>query len=100
MLCAIIFQGNYRMQDTQENSANSPEVKKPVVQQRPVRQQQQTLSGKIFNLILRLKDTRFFQWVNKNYVLSLVIVSVWGMVIVGTFLFYVIYTVLQQTEGQ
>ena len=88
------------MQDTQDNQTNTPEAEKPAVKKRPVRIQHQTLSVKIFNLLLRLKDTKFFQWVNRNYVLSLVIVTVWGMVIVGTFLFYVIYVVLQQTEGQ
>ncbi len=88
------------MQDTQDNSSNTPEAEKPAAKQRPVRIQKQTLSMNIFNLLLSLKDTRFFQWVNRNYVLSLVLVTVWGMVIVGTFLFYVIYVVLQQTEGR
>lgn len=90
------------MQDTQDNintpaeSGEKPAVKKT----RPGSKQHTTVSGSIFKLILKYKESRFFQWVNRNYVLSLVIVTMWGMVIVGAFLFFVIYTVLQQNPGR
>ena len=90
------------MQDTQENTNSASETgEKPAAQKKqPALKSHGSLSMKIFNLLLRYKESKFFLWVNKNYVLSLVIVSVWGMVMLGGFLFFVIYNVLQQNPGR
>lgn len=90
------------MQDTQENPNRGSETgEKPAEKKRqPALRSQGSLSVKIFNLILRYKESKFFVWVNKNYVLSLVIVTMWGMLLVGAFLFFVIAHVLRQNAGQ
>ena len=90
------------MQDTQGTTpAPAENAEKQVLKKaRAASRQPSTLSSKIFKLILKYKESKLFMWVNRNYVLSLVIVTVWGMVIVGAFLFFVIYTVLQQNPGQ
>ncbi|MCX7678807.1 MAG: hypothetical protein N2316_06275 [Spirochaetes bacterium] len=62
------------------------------------RKEKKTFAMKVFELILRYKHSAIFQWVNRNYVLSLVIVTVWGMVIVGVFLFMLIYNILKYTS--
>ncbi|HPA73872.1 MAG: hypothetical protein KBA61_15485 [Spirochaetes bacterium] len=90
------------MQDTQGTTPAPAEgAEKPAMKKaRAASRQPSTVSSKIFKLILKYKESKLFTWVNRNYVLSLVIVTVWGMVIVGAFLFFVIYTVLQQNPGQ
>lgn len=90
------------MQDTQDNTnAGSETGEKPAEKKKqPALKSQGSISIKIFNLILRFKESKLFQWVNRNYVLSLVIVTMWGMVLVGGFLFFVIYNVLQQNPGR
>jgi len=86
------------MQDRQEQSNGAAESgEKPEVQKtKPQLKKHGNASSKIFNLILRYRESALFRWVNKNYVLSLVIVTLWGMLIVGAFLFMVIYHVMQQ----
>lgn len=90
------------MQDTQENTNAAPETgEKPAEKKKqPALRSQGSFSIKIFNLILRYKESKFFVWVHKNYVLSLVIVTMWGMLLVGAFLFFVIAQVLRQNAGQ
>ncbi len=86
------------MQDRQEHSsiaADSGEKQK-VPQAKPQLKKRENISSKVFNLILKYRETAVFRWVNKNHVLSLVIVTMWGMLIVGAFLFIVIYSVINQ----
>lgn len=58
----------------------------------------QKLALRFLEFILKYKNSAIFQWVNKNYVLSLVIVTVWGMIIVGIFLFMLIYNIMRYTS--
>ncbi len=56
------------------------------------------LSTRVFNLILEYKESRLFQWVNRHYMLSMLLVALWGMVIIIMFLWFVIANVVK-TSG-
>ncbi len=87
------------MQDTQQNGQQQGEVQSVQSQRKATlrRSEKKTLAMKVFGLILKYKESALFQWVNRNYVLSLVIVTVWGMLIVGIFLFMVIYNIVKNS---
>lgn len=87
------------MQDTQQDSQKQAEAQAAQTQKREAlrKAEKKTFAMKVFGLILKYKESAVFQWVNKNYVLSLVIVTLWGMLIVGLFLFMVIYNITRNS---
>lgn len=87
------------MQDTQQDSQKQQDAQDVQTQRRAAlrKAEKQTFAMKVFGLILKYKESALFQWVNRNYVLSLVIVTVWGMLIVGIFLFMVIYNIMRHS---
>ncbi len=58
------------------------------------------LSMRVFNLILEYKESRFFKWVDRHYMLSMLLVALWGMVIIIMFLWFVIANVMKTSGVQ
>ncbi len=88
------------MQDTQQEHKQQAEDLAAQTQRRNAlrKAEKKTFAMKVFGLILKYKESAVFQWVNRNYVLSLVIVTIWGMLIVGIFLFMVIYNIMRHSS--
>lgn len=87
------------MQDTQQDSQKQAEAQSAQTARREAlrRAEKKTFAMKVFGLILKYKDSAVFQWVNRHHVLSLALVAIWGMLIVGLFLFWVIYNIMRQS---
>ncbi len=87
------------MQDTQQESQKQAESQVSQTQKNKTfrKAEKKTFAMKVFGLILKYKESAVFQWVNRNYVLSLVIVALWGVLIVGIFLFMVIYNIMRHS---
>lgn len=87
------------MQDTQQESQKQAESQVSQTQKNKTlrKSEKKTFAMKVFGLILKYKESAVFQWVNRNYVLSLVIVALWGVLIVGIFLFMVIYNIVRHS---
>ncbi len=83
------------MQDQLKTAGSSAALKRGRAPKQKVK-----FATRVFNLILKYKDSGFFVWVNRHWVLSMVVVAMWGMVIVGMFLWFVVSSITQTPPAQ
>jgi hypothetical protein len=56
-------------------------------------------SSKIFNLILKYKDSKFFKWISEHHTLAIVLVAMWGLLIVIFTLWFIISNIMRGNLG-
>ncbi|HON77677.1 MAG TPA: hypothetical protein PK544_04245 [Spirochaetota bacterium] len=83
------------MQESDNNAGTKVNTSK-----KPQLKGKEKLSTKIFRLLLEYRDSRLFQWVSKNHVLAMALVALWGMLIIGMFLWFVIANVVKNAPVQ
>jgi hypothetical protein len=57
--------------------------------------QGETLAAKMFNLIFQYRESKMFVWISNHHTFSLVMVAVWGLVILGFFLWFIFSNIIQ-----
>jgi len=53
-------------------------------------------ASKVFNLILAYKNSKIFQMINRHQGLAIVLLVLWGMLIMGMFMWFVVSHALRQ----
>jgi hypothetical protein len=97
-ICGISNSDTTGMGNMQEPDNNAGT--KVSTSRKPQLKGKERVSTKVFRLLLEYRDSRFFQWVHRNYVLSMALVALWGMLIIGMFLWFVIANVVRNAPVQ
>lgn len=83
------------MQESENNAGDKVNTSK-----KPQLKGKERFSIKVFRFLLEYRDSALFQWVSRNHVLSMAIVALWGMFIIGMFLWFVIANVVKNAPVQ